>query len=371
MTHPDLPLFEDDLDSPGVVAPARVVPRGVDLPETVVLCWFHEVVGALGERGARVVTELQSENGGAPVWELEHRGVRVAVANPGVGAPMAAIVLEELVALGAQRVVACGGAGALLPDLVLGHAVVVESAVRDEGTSFQYLPPSRWVDADRDVVASVVRTLDDAGVAHVVGRTWTTDALFRETRARTARRVAEGCVTVEMEASALIAVARRLGVPYGHLLMAGDSLAGDEWEHRGWSRAGDARTALFDLTLEAAVDLTPVPLRSLLRAAIITAARARDREALALYRTTLAAIENAEAVTPVDHPAAGALQASPVGAGAAEVARRELTAEQDADIVRGEADERRAAADEVAPHDRARAEQLRREAALLDDLFRR
>lgn len=256
MTVPDLPLLDDDLDSPGVVTAARVVPRGVDMPEAAVLCWFHEVVAGLAERtGARRLTDLVSENGRSTVWEVDHHGTRIAVVNPGVGAPMAAIALEEMVALGARRVVACGGAGALLPDLVLGHAVVVESAVRDEGTSFHYLPPGRVVDADPDVVATLIAALTDAGVAHLVGRSWTTDALFRETRSRTDRRVEEGCVTVEMEASALIAVARRLGVPYGHLLMAGDSLAGDDWQHRGWTTAGDARTALFDLALDAALRL--------------------------------------------------------------------------------------------------------------------
>ncbi|MHA3704833.1 nucleoside phosphorylase [Jatrophihabitans sp. YIM 134969] len=258
MTSADLPLLEDDLDSPGVLTPERVVPRGVDLPATVVLCWFHEVVAALADtHGATHLTELVSENGRTTVWTLEHRGHRVAVVNPGVGAPMAAITLEELVALGARDVVACGGAGALLPDLVLGHAVVVDSAVRDEGTSLHYLAPGRVVDADPDVVTTLVSTLEDAGVAHLVGRSWTTDALFRETRARTARRVAEACVTVEMEASALIAIARVRGVRYGHLLMAGDSLAGDDWDHRGWTTAGGARAALFDIALDAAVRMAP------------------------------------------------------------------------------------------------------------------
>ncbi len=257
MPFPDLPLLEDDLDSPGVLMARRVVARGVDMPETTVLCWFHDVVAALGERAdVRRVTDLLSENGRSTVWELDHRGTRVAVVNPGVGAPVAAMVLEEVVALGTRRVVACGGAGALVPDLVLGHAVVVDSAVRDEGTSFHYLPPGRLVDADRDVVEGIVATLVRAGVAHLVGRTWTTDGLFRETHERMARRVAEGCVTVEMEASALIAVARRLGVPYGQLLMAGDSLAGEAWEHRGWTTAGDARSALFGLALDAAARLS-------------------------------------------------------------------------------------------------------------------
>jgi uridine phosphorylase len=254
----DLPLLEDDLAAEGVVTAARTsaVADGVAVPERAVLCWFPEVLAALAARpDARALTELVSESGRVTVWEIEHRGVRVAAVNPGVGAPMAAISLEELVALGARGVVACGGAGALVPELVLGHAVVVESAVRDEGTSFHYLPPSRTLEADPDVVDVLVGAAHEAGVAHLVGRTWTTDALFRETRERTARRVAEGCVTVEMEASALIAVSRRLGVRYGHLLMAADSLAGEDWDHRGWTTAGAARAALFDIALDAAARL--------------------------------------------------------------------------------------------------------------------
>lgn len=72
----------------------------------------------------------------------------MAVFHPGVGAPIAVGFLEEVIAAGGRSFVAAGGAGALLPDLVLGHPVIVESAVRDEGTSFHYAAPSRTIDAD-------------------------------------------------------------------------------------------------------------------------------------------------------------------------------------------------------------------------------
>lgn len=144
---------------------------------------------------------------------------------------------------------AVGGAGALLPDLVpdlvLGHAVVVDSAVRDEGTSFHYLPPSRVVDADPSGVGVLQRTLTGAGVPFVTGRTWTTDGLYRETRERVRRRVAEGCVTVEMEAAAFMAVARYRRVRFAQLLYAGDSLAGDQWQERQWTTALSIREQLF------------------------------------------------------------------------------------------------------------------------------
>ncbi|WP_250549145.1 nucleoside phosphorylase [Pseudonocardia sp. H11422] len=166
--------------------------------------------------------------------------------------------LEELIAMGARKLVAVGGAGTLVPELVLGHAVVVDSAVRDEGTSFHYLPPGRITEADPHGVDVLSRILDEAAVPYVVGRSWTTDAIYRETRTRVDRRRAEGCLVVEMEASAFIAVARYradLGVRFAQLLLAADSLAGEAWEHRGWTTARQAREGLFQLAARAALAL--------------------------------------------------------------------------------------------------------------------
>ncbi|MET0190330.1 MAG: purine-nucleoside phosphorylase, partial [Pseudonocardia sediminis] len=123
------------------------------------------------------------------------------------------------------------------------------SALRDEGTSFHYLPAGRVVDADPAGVDALSTVLGREGVPYVVGRSWTTDAVFRETPERVRRRREEGCAVVEMEAAALVAVARFTGVRFAQLLLAADSLAGPEWEHRGWTTAKEARAGMFGLAL--------------------------------------------------------------------------------------------------------------------------
>lgn len=252
----DLPLLEDDFDAESVIEPARIVPV-VDMPERAVLCFFGDVVHeVVADRShAQQVTTLSSEAGANPVWEINMSGHRLAVFQPGVGAPWAAAFLEEIIAMGCRRLIACGGAGALIPELVLGHAIVVNSAVRDEGTSHHYLPASRVIDAAPQPVAALVKACDAAGIAHVVGRSWTTDAIYRETRGRVDRRVTEGCVVVEMEAAALLAVAQYREVAFGQILLAGDSLAGENWDDRGWRSAREARERLFWVAAEAAVNL--------------------------------------------------------------------------------------------------------------------
>ena len=206
----------------------------------VLLCFFPEVVTALTRRpDARHVATLHSELGRSPVWILGEDGpAPVAVAHPGIGAPFAAAALAELIAMGGRRFVACGGAGLLVPELALGHAVVVDSAVRDEGTSLHYLAPSRIVGADPQAVALLATALHHAGIAHTVGRTWSTDALHREIPSRTRRRRDEGCLTVEMETAALLAVSRFRSVAFAQVVLAGDSLAGDS----GTTAAGPPRT---------------------------------------------------------------------------------------------------------------------------------
>ena len=174
----DLPLFEDDLSSPGVIEPDATT-HGVRvdaMPDTAVLCFFPEVIERLAADGARRVCTFTLESGRTAVVETEVDGRLLAVLQPGVGAPLSTILMEDLIALGVRRFVAVGGAGALLPDLVLGHAVVVDSAVRDEGTSYHYLAPAAVVDADPAGVATLSATLEAAGVPYLRARTWTTDA---------------------------------------------------------------------------------------------------------------------------------------------------------------------------------------------------
>ena len=129
------------------------------------------------------------------------------------------------------------------------------SAVRDEGTSYHYLPPGREVAATPDVVAVLESVLTENRVEYLVAKTWTTDAFYRETPAKVARRRAEGCLTVEMEAAAFFAVARFRGVAFGQLLYGGDDVSGNAWDSREWNSRTSIRQRLFELAAQACLRL--------------------------------------------------------------------------------------------------------------------
>jgi uridine phosphorylase len=248
-----LPLAEFD-DTDGLIAP-RSLRHDEPFPDRAVLCFFPEVLLRLEETGrAHRIARFSGESGGAPVLVVDGPAGPVVALHPGVGAPLAALHLEEVIATGVRAVVACGGAGAVRRGLALGHVVVPTGAVRDEGTSHHYLPPSRVAATDPDVAARLVEVLRRHRVPHTQGLTWTTDAPYRETPARILRRREEGCLTVEMETAALAAVSTFRGVRFGQYLYAADDVSGETWDHRRWSRA-EVREQLFEWALEAVATL--------------------------------------------------------------------------------------------------------------------
>ncbi len=250
MQH-EYPILEFDRSPKSIIEPGSVV-RRIDAPEHCVLCFFQEAIAKLcQERGARVIAQQTWEHGSHPLYELDMGGKRVALFHPGVGAPMAAGLLEEVIARGCGKFIACGGAGVLNREIAVGHIVIPTTAVRDEGTSYHYLQPGREVGPSPEGVAAIEQVLRRHSVEYVTGKTWTTDAPYRETLAKVQLRRSEGCITVEMEAAAFFAVARFRQVTFAQMLYGGDDVSGSEWDVRGWTDQLTVREALLELAIEA------------------------------------------------------------------------------------------------------------------------
>lgn len=253
MTPNDHPLFEFDPSQNAIINPSIHRPR-LGFPERGVVCWFGNVV-AERTNGLDPVHHVPFEHGDHPICVVEHRSEQIALVSPGVGAPAAVTSLEVMIALGATKVIGCGGAGIVRPGFDVGHVIVPTGAIRDEGTSYHYAPADASVVPHPRAVAAIDAVLAEAGIPHDRGTTWTTDAFFRETPAKVARRREQGCITVEMEASAMFACAAFRGAVYGQLLYAGDDVSAEEWDHRNWERQSSARERLLDLALDAVLRL--------------------------------------------------------------------------------------------------------------------
>ncbi len=249
------PILEFDPTPTAILEPSALIDPS-DVPERCVLCFFQDVIQGLVEGGqARQIDELHSEIGAHPIYELELDGQRLALAHPGVGAPLAVGILEELIAKGCREFIACGGCGVLERDIAVGHVIVPAAAVRDEGTSYHYLPPGREVSAGPAGVAAIEQVLRAHNVEYLRAKTWTTDAIYRETLARREQRKAEGCLTVEMEAAAFFAVAQFRRVEFAQLLYGGDAVLAGQWDSREWISRVSTRERLFWLAAEACLKI--------------------------------------------------------------------------------------------------------------------
>jgi len=218
------PQFRDKHQFDALISPGQVLdyertlgllPEGPS-PERVILCYqgafFKRAVAAHGGRWSSGPFRRL-------YWLDGDRSI--ALGQFGIGAPVAALMLELLIAWGVRDFISIGTAGAIAPDLQIGDLVGCDRAIRDEGTSHHYAAMERYshpTDGGR-FAARFPR----------VGTSWTLDAIFRHTREEIAAYQSEGVLTVEMEASALFAVARLRGVRIGAGFVISDLLSGEAW----------------------------------------------------------------------------------------------------------------------------------------------
>ncbi|NIM95822.1 MAG: hypothetical protein GTO18_19145 [Anaerolineales bacterium] len=249
------PILEFDPTREAMVEPTRVSDP-LDVAEHCVICFFQEVIEKVAhEHEARIVTDNRWEDGPHTLYEITYAGHNLAFFHPGVGSALAAGLLEEVVAFGCRKFIACGGCGVLQKDIEVGKLIVVTAALRDEGVSYHYCPPAREINANAKGISALNETLQQQEIPYKLGKTWTTDAPYRETHRKIANRRREGCLTVEMEAAAMMAVAEFRAVTFGQVLYAGDDLSGGEWDQRDWQSREVIRERLFWLAADACLKL--------------------------------------------------------------------------------------------------------------------
>ncbi len=249
------PIIEFDTDRRSLIEPNRIF-KDIGAPEHAVVCFFKEIIDDLLHQGRlKVIANRRTEDHDRPLFEMEFQGRRLAVFHPGVGAPVAAGLLEESIALGCRKFIACGGCGVLDRQITAGRLLIPTTALRDEGTSYHYLPPGREVSASAQAVSAIEKILQKHAVSYKLVKVWTTDAIYRETLRKIQLRKNEGCLAVEMEAAAFFAVAQFRGVPFGQILYAGDDISGEEWDSRNWQAHTGVRQNMFWLAAEACLEL--------------------------------------------------------------------------------------------------------------------
>jgi len=170
----------------------------------------------------------------------------VGIVGRAVGASFAVLVAEVLFACGCKLLVSLTSAGQIAPSGNPPYFVVIDRALRDEGTSYHYAPPSEFAEADPELVASAATALAQSGPRSVVGASWTTDAPFRETAEAIDAARHRGILAVEMEAAALYSFAKSTEVRTLCLAHVTNTMgqSGDDFENGEADGTRDALAAL-------------------------------------------------------------------------------------------------------------------------------
>lgn len=233
-------LEEFDENRTAVLNPYNFVEPLADMPEIVVSCFERGTFSRMLERyGGEQIALRSAANMEIPIYATMYHGKRIGLMMMDVGAPVCAALCEEIYQMGAKTILLFGSCGVLDSDIVDCSIIVPNAALRDEGTSYHYLPASDEIAVNETHLAAFTELLEQCGVHYTVGKTWTTDAVYRETPAKITRRKAQGCVCVEMECAAAAAVAQFRGKDFFTFFFAADNLDADEWDARSLDNAAN------------------------------------------------------------------------------------------------------------------------------------
>ncbi len=248
-----LPQFGDKHELSSLTSPAKTLEHRRQsgrlptcmAPKTVIFCYQSRFFKQILEE----MPHQQCDGCFSKLYFLTgHPGV--GIGDFGVGAPVAAIKMEELISWGVQQFISIGTAGSLQAKAKIGDIVVCEKAIRDEGTSHHYLPRTKYIHAPRRMTNKLQHQLKKAEIPFLIGSTWTTDSFYRQTAEEVIHYQKEGVITVEMEAAALFAVAHFYQVDLGAMFTISDSHADLVWQpHLEDERTAKGLQALLKVAL--------------------------------------------------------------------------------------------------------------------------
>lgn len=248
----EIPILEYDTESTAVIMPGQHWDYQF-CEKAVMLFMEPEIEEFVAVHKCEIVGKFECVTKTFCVYKTIHKGIEIVFVQAPLGGAGAVQIMEQLIVGGAKEIIAAGCCGALVED-VEGDFFIPTAALRQEGTSYHYLSPSREIELDEKPIRAMENALQKAGVKYRKCKTWSTDGFYRETKEMVLYRKEEGYSIVEMECASLAACARMRAVIFGQLLFTADSLANvDEHDIRNWGN--DTFAAALKLAMDAVTEM--------------------------------------------------------------------------------------------------------------------
>lgn len=229
-------LEEFDKNKTAIINPLDIIQPIDGFPRIAVTCFsrvtFSRLVSDL--KGVKI-TSTTIANMDIPIYKVVYQGLEVALFMSYVGAAGCVAVMEDIFAMGAEKIIVFGTCGVLDSSIDDCSIIIPTMAIRDEGTSFHYAPPSDEIVTNSKYKDLFEAFLKERNINYTVGKAWTTDGIYRETRAKVKTRKSQGCICVDMECSAVAALAQFREKDILHFFYAADNLDNEVWDARSLS----------------------------------------------------------------------------------------------------------------------------------------
>lgn len=226
-------LTEFDECQDSTFNPSDVEKRIPGFPKVGITCFSKKLLDRYVEIfNGSMIAEISNANGKVPVYKIEYEGKEIALFMSRVGASACTVSYEEVLAMGLEKLIMFGTCGVLKKEIEDLAIIIPTSALRDEGTSYHYLKCSDEIAVNEKYKEEFKDILKKNNISYVEGKVWTTDAPYRETRDKVLKRKEQGCVCVDMECSAMSAVAKFRGKELFQFFYAADNLDGAKWDQR-------------------------------------------------------------------------------------------------------------------------------------------
>ena len=251
-------LEQFDTNRIAVINPDTFVKKIEGFPRTALSIFNKKLIAEIEQNyNVEQIATISSETKDYPVYKINVNGTDIAIYQTSVGAPSAVGSFEEVIAMGAKNLLLVGCCGCLDSKIEDYSIIIPTSAIRDEGTSYHYMPASDEVEIDTKCVNIIEDFIKSKNISYNKGKTWTTDGLYRETRDKVELRKKQGAITVDMECSAMAAVAKFRGVNFGQFFYAADNLGAEEYDARSLmiKELTDNKKKIIPLAIECAIEL--------------------------------------------------------------------------------------------------------------------
>jgi Uridine phosphorylase len=215
-----------------ILKPSNIAKKIDGFPEIVIVTFNEKMLNIMRNNNPSETIDTVNAGYQHKIYKTEYKGKTIAFYMTSIGAPVTVGLLEEILIKGGKKILLFGSCDSLDNNISDGHIVVPTHAYRDEGTSYHYVSANNGDFINVKTANKTFEILKELNIPVIYGKTWTTDAIYRETRRNKEQRKKDGCITVEMECASVMALAQYRKANIFQFLYTADNLDCSQWESR-------------------------------------------------------------------------------------------------------------------------------------------